>query len=393
MMFREAQGTLAQFLSPLSIEDFAERVLLGGFVKIEGDPRAPRASLLGPSPENTLLGAWHLAPKLTFHSANPSGAAPSLEGVRDAADFQARIETFHARNYSVRFPELRPLSSALERVARALEVVLLKPVTASAFWSRGGMRAPVHYDDHDLLVAQLQGTKRWYVSSKPSELNNTWKIIPKGAPDLGPHQSVDVRPGDLMYLPRGTLHSVDSEGESLHLSIGFTPITVREALIAAVDHLSDLDPGLRTTLSGQLQFRVNGTGLERMAPPVLNAAAGVLQMCRTPGFLASALQWRAARAVAALEALPQPVRPEAVQLDSMLVHAEGAFCNLTASPETIDVSYPGGHLYIHRGTQQCVEYIVNTPRFRVRDIPGNVGDDIRVALAQQFLNSGFLERA
>ena len=393
MMFREAQGTLAQFLSPLTIEDFAERVLLGGFVKIEGDPRAPRASLLGPSPENTLLGAWHLAPKLTFHSANATGAAPSLEGVRDAADFQARIETFHARNYSVRFPELRPLSSALERVARALEVVLLKPVTASAFWSRGGMRAPVHYDDHDLLVAQLQGNKRWFVSSKPSELNNTWKIIPKGAPDLGPHQSVDVRPGDLMYLPRGTLHSVDSEGESLHVSIGFTPLTVREALIAAVDHLSDLDPGLRTTLGGQLQFRVNGTGLERMGPPVLNAAAGVLQMCRTPGFLASALQWRAGRAVAALEPLPQPPRPEPVGLDSVLVHAEGAFCHLIASPETIDVSYPGGHLYIHRGTQQCVEYIVNTPRFRVRDIPGNVGDDIRVALAQQFLNSGFLERA
>src|SRR4029077_20483963 len=169
--------------------------------------------------------------------------------------------------------------------------------------------------------------------------------------------------------------------------------TVREALIAAVDHLSDLDPGLRTTLSGQLNFRVNGTGLERMGPPVLNAAAGVLQMCRTPGFLASALQWRAARAVAALESLPQRPPGGPLQLDSELVHAEGAFCHLTANPETIDVSYPGGHLYIHRGAQQCVEYIVNTPRFHVRDIPGNVGDDIRLSIAQQFLGSGFLERA
>ena len=393
MMFREAHGTLAQFLSPLTVEDFAERVLLGGFAKIDGDPRAPRASLLGASPENALLGAWQLAPKLTFHSANALGPAPSLEGVRDAADFQARIETFHARNYSVRFPELRPLSSALERVARALELVLQNPVTASAFWSRGGMRAPVHYDDHDLLVVQLKGTKRWYLSSKPSELNNTWKIIPKGAPDLGPHQSVDVRPGDLMYLPRGTLHSVDSDSESLHVSIGFTPLTVREALIAAVDHLSDLDPQLRATLAGQLAFRLTGAGAERLAPPILNGAAGLLQMCRTPGFLASALQWRAARAVAALEPLPQRSPGAPLQLDSELVHADGAFCHLTASPETIDVSYPGGHLYIHRGTQQCVEFIVNTPRFRVRDIPGNVGDDIRVSLAQQFLSSGFLERA
>ena len=393
MMFQEAHGTLAQFLSPLTVEDFAERILLGGFVKIDGDAHSARAGLLGSNPESVLLGAHQLAPKLTFHSANPAGPAPSLAGVSDAAEFRARIEQFHARHYSVRFPELRPLSPALERLARALEVVLFKPVTASAFWSRGGMRAPVHYDDHDLLVVQLQGFKRWYVSSKPSELNNTWKSIPAGAPELGPHHSVDVRPGDLLYLPRGTLHSVDSDSDSLHVSIGFTPLTVREALIAAIDHFSDLDPRLRAILSGQLTFRLSGGGFERLAPPLLNAAAGLLQMCRTPGFLASALQWRAARAVAALEALPPPTRAVPLQLDSELVHADGAFCHMTATPETIDVSYPGGHLYIHRGTQQSVEYLVNTPRFRVRDIPGNVGDDIRLSLAQQFLNVGFLERA
>ena len=100
----------------------------------------------------------------------------------------------HERNYSVRFPELRPLSPPLELLARALEVLLHQPVTVSAFWSRGGMRAPVHFDDHDLLVAQLRGTKRWYVSSKPSELNNTWKSIPERAPDLGPHDSSTCSP-------------------------------------------------------------------------------------------------------------------------------------------------------------------------------------------------------
>ena len=70
-----------------------------------------------------------------------------------------------------------------------------------------------------------------------------------------------------------------------------------------------------------------------------------------------------------------------------------AFCHLTASPERIDVSYPGGHLYIHRGAQKAVEHIVNTPRFRVRDIPGDVGDDIRLSLAGRFLEIGFLELA
>ena len=188
MMFHDAQRTLGEFLAPLTLDEFLDGVLTGGFRKIDGDGSSSRTGLLGADPESVLLGAYQLAPKLTFHSANPSGPAPSLASISGAADFQQLITQFHARNYSVRFPELRALSPALDQLARALEMVLHQPVTASAFWSRGGMRAPVHYDDHDLLVVQLRGTKRWYVSSQPSELNNTWKSIAEKAVALGPRE-------------------------------------------------------------------------------------------------------------------------------------------------------------------------------------------------------------
>jgi len=393
MNYREAFVRLQQFLAPLSPEEFFDRTLVGGFRKVEGDPGAPRATLLGSDPRALLAAAAHLAPKLTFDSANPSGPAPSLESVADAADFRQRIEQFHARNYSVRFPELRPLSAALDGLARALEMLLHTQVTASAFWSRGGMRAPVQYDDHDLIVVQLLGTKRWHVSSKASELNNTWKGIPEGAPDLGPHHSVDVRPGDLLYFPRGTLHTVDSDDESLHLSIGFTPLTVREAVIAALDQLSDLDRGWRMSFGGPLALLLRGPGLERFNSPTLEAVTNLAAACKAPGFLASALQTRSSRVVAALKPLPAPRALPAIDLDTGVVHAAMAFCQLTGSPERIDVSYPGGHIYIHRGAQQALEHIVNTPRFRVRDIPGEVGDDIRISLVRRFLEIGYLELA
>jgi bifunctional lysine-specific demethylase and histidyl-hydroxylase MINA len=392
MMFQEAQSTLEEFLRPVTLEEFLERMLLGGFRRIDGaGTTSSRTGLLGADPESVLLNAYHLAPQLTFHSANAAGAPPSLAGVAGAADFQQRIAQFHARNYSVRFPDLRPLSRPLDELARALEMLLLQPVTASAFWSRGGMRAPVHYDDHDLLVVQLRGTKRWYVSSGPSDLNNTWQRIPESAPALGPHHTVDVKPGDLMYLPRGTYHSVDSDSGSLHVSIGFTPLTLREAVIAALDHLSDLDRGWRTSAGAQFAVQMRSSGLERMSPLVVQAASNLLAACRTPGFLTSALQLRASRNVAALTELPADANAAPVSLDTELVQGRLAFCQLTASPERIDVSYPGGHLYIHRGAQSAIEFMVNTPRFRVRDLPGQIGDDIRVSLATSFLRIGFLE--
>src|SRR5215469_286480 len=184
MLFTEAQRALQQFLAPLTLDEVLDRTLNGGLHKVDGAGAAARMALLGPDPRALLISAFQLAPKLTFHSANPLGPAPSLAGVADSDDFRQRIGQFHARNYSVRFPELRPLWPALDRLARALEVVLYQPVTTSAFWSMGGMRAPVHYDDHDLIVVQLIGHKRWYVA-QASDLPNTWRGIPPDKEELG----------------------------------------------------------------------------------------------------------------------------------------------------------------------------------------------------------------
>ena len=47
----------------------------------------------------------------------------------------------------------------------------------------------------------------------------------------------------------------------------------------------------------------------------------------------------------------------------------------------------------HRGAQPAVEFMVNAPRFRVRDIPGEIGDDVRLSLAERFVGIGFLRLA
>jgi hypothetical protein len=392
MMFPDAQRLVAQFLAPLSLDEFLDRTLSGAFIRSAAPASAlARTELLGSDPEATLGAAYELADKLTFHSANPLGPPPSLEGISGAADFRARIEEFHARNYSVRFPELRPLSAPLDRLARALEVLLHQPVTTSAFWSRGGMRAPVHYDDHDLMVAQLRGEKRWYISRKPSELNNPWRGIPGAPQELGPHEVVDVRPGDLLYLPRGTLHSVDSASPSLHVAVGFTPLTVREALIAAIDHLSDLDQTLRSTTGARLGYQLKSGRYERLAASLGDGAARLLSACRAEHFLGEALQRRSARAVAALAPLPVPQPAPVLTPDTVLVQADMAFCHLTANAEKIDFSYPGGHLYIHRAAQESLLYMVNTPRFAVRDIPAAADDSVRVSLATRLVEIGFLK--
>ena len=392
MRLQDAQDQLQQLLHPMPMDRFLDTLAAGGVTRVEGDPLHPRTQLLGPDPQRLLLDGFdRLATKLTFHSAQPFGPPPPSGPAASRGAFRKRIETFHARGYSVRFPELRPLSPELDRVARALEVVLHQPVTASAFWSQGGLKAPVHYDDHDILVIQLRGEKRWYVSDAPAGLHNSWKTIPGAPPSLGPHQSFVLRPGDFAYLPRGAFHTVDADTESLHLAIGFIPLTVRDAIIAALDQLSDLDRSYRETITGRLAFQLRGEGLQGLAPRVLDGVARLHSACASPGFFQEALQRRSARTVAVLPALPAPAVAPPIDLDTVLRPRDVAFCHLSANAETIDFSYPGGHLYIHRGAEQSLVFMTRMPEFTVRDVPGALADDVKLALAAKLVGVGYLE--
>jgi hypothetical protein len=174
------------------------------------------------------------------------------------------------------------------------------------------------------------------------------------------------------------------------VSIGFTPLTLREALLAAVDHLSDLDPALRQTVGGRLAFQLRAVGVEPLHAAIREGVARLQAAAGTKDFLAGALEQRSARTIPTLRPLPAATMPAALALDTVLVQQDDAFCHLTGHGAGIDVSYPGGHVYVHLGALECVEYIVNTPRFAVRDIPGAVEDDVRLALAAKFVEIGFL---
>jgi hypothetical protein len=391
MRLPDALAVLDTVLAPEPSGDFLDGLTSGQWRRLPAAASAARLQLLGVDPRATLTGATAIATELTYHSANAATPAPALRAVTDAATFEAHIADFHDRHYSVRFPGLRPYSVALDHFCRGLECVLHKPVTASAFWSQGGMQAPVHSDDHDLLVIQVVGRKRWFIAAGPSALDNTWERIPGSPPSLGPSPATfEVGPGDAVYMPRGTVHAVEGDEESIHVSIGFTPLTVREALIAAIDHLSDLDRGWRTTATPFLGQQLLTGRLDPLPDFLSQAARSLTEALSAPGFVAAALQRRSARAVGLL---PPTAAASVVDLtlDSVLRQRPDSFCHLSANPDKIDVAYPGGHLYIHRGAEAAVLFMVNTAQFRVRDIPGEVDDAVRLSLASRFCEVGLLE--
>lgn len=393
MLFQDAHGILQRILAPMNVDSFLDDTLGRRFVKIPGDAPGYRTALLGEDPEGLVLSAFRdVAPHIGFHAAQPKGPPPKIEPVVDSRAFRAKIEAFHALGYTVRVPIPRRLAPRLDELLRSLEFIFHQPATAEVFWSRGDAKAPAHHDDYDLIVIQIKGRKQWFISTEPASLPNPWKSGPNPVPTMERHQEIGIAPGDLLYLPRGTDHRVDAIEPSLHLSIGFIPLTLREAIVAALDHLSDLDRTFRQSVGSRLAFSVRANNFKHLAPQIRDGLARVMNVCGSDDFIAEAMQRRSSRAIGDLKSSGKPEHRPRISPRTLVRHDPLAMSNLTAVRGQIDFSHPGGHVYIHLGVEPSVTFIAGTPQFRVGEIPPqSIGDDIRVALVEKFVSSGFLE--
>ena len=80
-----------------------------------------------------------------------------------------------------------------------------------------------HWDDINAFVLQLEGEKSWRLYAPRSEA----EVLPRfSSPNLAQEElgdliaQVTLRPGDLLYLPRGLVHqAVSTEAASLHLTV------------------------------------------------------------------------------------------------------------------------------------------------------------------------------
>jgi ribosomal protein L16 Arg81 hydroxylase len=98
----------------------------------------------------------------------------------------------------------------------------------------GGFLSPdcggyvLHYDAPTMWVLQIAGAKRWWYSTRPvvpfPEFNRVPSAEERKQGVGGLYRESDLREqllrtGDVLYLPAGTWHRVQAEGQSLHLCL------------------------------------------------------------------------------------------------------------------------------------------------------------------------------
>lgn len=118
-----------------------------------------------------------------------------------------------------------------------------------------------HYDEEDIVILQVEGTKRWRIYDTP--VANPVKHMARRPPPATPVFDEVLAPGDFLFLPAGYWHQCENgPGRSLHLTILFIP----PLGLYALDRL-------KAQLRGDENFRVPLTRFVTAAEKAAHEAA------------------------------------------------------------------------------------------------------------------------
>lgn len=254
---------LAELIAPLAPEQFLADHWGRRPVHIPAPPGSDRQAVIGWARLNQLLAVrTHWGPehiKLLLNSAPVSpdfymDQVPGRGGMRRLAD-PAKVEMFLAMGASLVAdaveevaPEIRALTDALARRFAAR-------VEANLYCSFQGVQAfASHCDLHEVFAIHCVGEKRWRIYANRAEN----PLAPLEGDDAqaridaakGPVlMDVTLRPGDVLYIPRGYFHdALASSAESLHLTIGIAPHSGK-LLFELLEEMAIREPAFRAYLA------------------------------------------------------------------------------------------------------------------------------------------------
>jgi len=154
-----------------------------------------------------------------------------------------KISEHYRLGATVSLPAIHRTWAPLGRLCEALQTQLDHAAHANVYITPGNAAGfTPHYDTHEVFVLQIAGHKRWSLYTPPLGLpHRSQPFNPAAYTPTPPVQQVDLNAGDLLYLPRGYVHSTStSASHSAHVTVGISVYTwidlAKEYLQACIDN-------------------------------------------------------------------------------------------------------------------------------------------------------------
>ncbi|MFY2861259.1 cupin domain-containing protein [Mycobacterium sp. THU-M104] len=246
------EPSLAWLLSPLPVQTFLDDIWGATRYHVKRECPAYFDGLLpGPSLVDGLLEHLREEPSVLRLVKGEQDRDPGTYRRADGSLDAAGVRDGHAAGYTIVVDNLERYVRTIGSLAHAIEVQLNFPTQVNGYVTPPESQGFVpHYDHHDVLILQVQGSKVWHLygdaTVPPHEMQRR-KVV-TGA-DLPAPTDLRMEAGDTLYLPRGQIHAAETGSQtSVHVTVGIHAPTVLTLITHALHVLSFSDDRIHDRL-------------------------------------------------------------------------------------------------------------------------------------------------
>ena len=307
------------------------------------------------------------------YSERGDDGAPSRISNAKVMDLFADGHTIIINSANYVFPKLERYCNDLERELRfrVQANLYVTPYTAQGF--------ATHYDDHDVFILQVMGSKTWRIYHAPVELPSQRQRHVAGTYTLGaPQMDVTISPGDTLYIPRGFLHDASTNGTtSAHITLGLHP-TRRFDLVQELTFLAQDLPAFRRSMPLSFMDRSVAAGEFKRQLVDLIDRLEVDQLIER-----HYLSFVDQRRFDFRDQFERLSRLNEVNLNTVVRRRSTILYVVERETGSITIRFSGNRIPIQPFLENALDTVLSGEAFAVRDIKGFLTDKARLELASQ----------
>lgn len=250
-----------------------------------------------------------------------------------------------------------------------------------------------HYDSHDVFVLQVSGRKKWKIFDTPIDL-------PLRAQDFDPETHIpgdvtmefDLEPGDMCYIPRGVMHAAESDNElSLHITVGVIARTWTDLLLESLSAVALEDPAFRKMLPpGFAHADFDRKAAEQTYKALVEKFVASGNFERALAHFADDLA--TTRHPLLRGQIQQILNVDSLTIDSIVGARPALVYRIIEKGGMMVVTCYGSDISFPEHASEPVRFALETPRFKVADLPGDLDDEGKLVLVRRLIREGILRR-
>jgi hypothetical protein len=318
-------------------------------------------------------------PASRLATQSPIPTSPNLDALYDEFRLGATI----GLNF------LQERHDGLAALCRSISRSLSGSAQVNAYITPAGSRGLMpHYDDHDVFVLQIEGRKRWRIYRndliRPLR-GQPFRPDPDRTYELD--EEFELEPGDLLYLPRGTVHAAEGiDVVSGHLTVGVSTLSWADVLLQEVERIVLADPEFRASLPPGLAHQ----GVPDATRALKARVDRLVSLLDLEGAIRIAT--RQVTSVARDELKGQLV--DLVRLPSLAPATRCTLregCEIVANAIEVVVQRNGKVVHLPLFAVDALRYAERARTFVISDLPGLEDEESRMVLARRLIEEGIFK--